>query len=343
MSSHVKLLSRAAARPQRPDAFHWPRTPAALRALPQLIDTRPDSGDEIRSGLGAETATLAPKFLYDALGSRLFDAITELPEYYLTRVERQVLDRARPDIAAAAGRGGTFIDLGAGNCAKAASLFDALAPSQYVAVDIAEDMLSQSLNALRQRHPEIEMIGLAQDFSSGLSLPPQVRAARRLFFYPGSSIGNFVPGDALRFATMIRDHCGNDGHLLLGVDLVKDPGILEAAYDDALGVTRAFNLNLLNHVNVLIGADFNLRDWAHRALYNRAQQRIEMHLEALRDLVVTWPGGSRAFLAGERIHTENSYKFELPDLAAMLRRAGFARVATWTDDRHWFGACLASA
>ena len=343
MPTPVKLLARSSGRGHRSAAFNWPRGPAALRALPQLIDTRPDARAEIGAGLLAESATIAPKYLYDPLGSRLFEAITELPEYYPTRTERAILATSISDIAAAVGRGATLIDLGAGNCAKAASLFGALRPAQYVAIDIADEILGQSLNGLRQSYPGIEMLGLAQDFSAELTLPPRVRAQRRLFFYPGSSIGNFVPGDALRLLTMIRSRCGSDGRLLIGVDLVKDPAVLEAAYDDALGVTRAFNLNLLNHINVLIGSDFKLGDFAHRALFNRSLKRIEMHLEAQRDLVVTWPEGMRAFTRGERIHTENSYKFELPELTALLQRAGFERVATWTDDRRWFGVCLASA
>jgi len=329
--------------PSRPSARWRQGGPAPLHALPQLIDTRPDARGEIAAGLLAESAAIAPKYLYDALGSRLFEAITELPEYYLTRTEASILARSIPEIAATVGRGCTLIDLGAGNCEKAASLFGTLRPAQYVAVDIAEDMLGHAINGLRQSWPGIEMLGLAQDFSSELTLPPRVRAQRRLLFYPGSSIGNFVPGDALRLLTLIRSRCGNDGKLLIGVDLVKDAAVLEAAYDDALGVTAAFNLNVLNHVNRLLGADFAVADWIHRALFDRSLRRIEMHLEARRDLVVTWPGGQREFRGSERIHTENSYKFDLPDLAALLKRAGFERVSTWTDDRRWFAVCLASA
>ena len=340
MSSPVKLAKRPA-RTEQP--FTWPRGAAPLHALPRLIDTRPDARAEIIKGLSAESAMLAPKYLYDALGSKLFEAITELPEYYLTRTERTILARSLGDIAGVVGRRSTLIDLGAGNCAKAASMFGALQPAQYVAIDIAEDMLGHALNGLRQAHPAIEMLGLVQDFSSELTLPPSVRPDKRLFFYPGSSLGNFVPGDAQRLLQRIRSCCGDDGKLLLGIDLVKDDAVLEAAYDDALGVTAAFNLNLLNHVNALIGADFALADWAHRAFFNRVQSRIEMHLEARRDLVVAWPDGLRAFTRGERIHTENSYKFDLTELSARLKEAGFGRVASWTDDRRWFGVCLASA
>jgi dimethylhistidine N-methyltransferase len=342
MSTPIKL-AKPSARARPAAALHPGRSPAALHALPQLIDTRPDARAEICAGLSADSATIAPKYLYDALGSKLFEAITDLPEYYLTRHEREILTRSVAEIAAIVGRGSTLIDLGAGNCAKAASMFGALRPAQYVAVDIAEDMLGQALNGLRQSYPGIEMLGLVQDFSTELTLPPRVRPQKRLFFYPGSSLGNFVPGDAQRLLTLIRSRCGTDGKLLLGVDLVKDDAVLEAAYDDALGVTRAFNLNLLNHVNALIGADFALRDWEHRALFNRPLRRIEMHLEAQRDLTVSWPGGERRFARGERIHTENSYKFDPSDLSAMLKRAGFERVSTWTDERRWFGVCLASA
>ncbi len=299
----------------------------------------------IVAGLGAHAASVSPKYFYDALGSQLFEAITELPEYYPTRTERAIFREHAGDIAAAAGSGCTLIDLGAGNCEKAASLFAALRPSRYVAVDISAAFLGDALHNLKRLHPGIPMQGLALDFSERLALPVSVSAERRLFFYPGSSLGNFTPPEALRLLQDVRAQCGTDrpgGALLIGIDLVKDEKVLQAAYDDELGVTAAFNLNLLNHLNAIIGSDFKPREWRHHAAWNGAQSRIEMHLEARRGLAVTWPGGGRHFAAGERIHTENSYKYRLDAFGRLLQQAGFSGIRTWTDAQSWFAVCLAS-
>lgn len=297
----------------------------------------------IVAGLMADAPWVSFKHLYGPLGSRLFDAITELPEYYPTRTEKALLEACRDSVARAAGPAPALIDLGAGNCEKARSLFQALKPSQYVAVDISVDFLRHSMSLLQRDFPQLEMLGVGIDFSSGLRLPDAVSRDNRLFFYPGSSIGNFTPEQALTFLAGIRAQCAgpHGGGLLIGVDLVKSETLLQAAYDDALGVTAAFNLNLLNNVNALIGSDFSVRDWRHHALFNTADSRIEMHLEARRDLSVHWPGGARAFRQGERIHTENSYKYALTDFKALLARAGFTRIHAWTDANNWFALCHA--
>ena len=297
---------------------------------------------ELALGLLARPASVSPKFLYDALGSHLFEAITELPEYYPTRTERAILDRHAREVAAITGRGRTLIDLGAGSCEKAARLFDALAPLRYVAVDISIEYLRRALTNLQHRHPGIEMVGVGADFSSTLVLPPDAGRGERLLFYPGSSIGNFTPTDALRFLRQARAAGGPGGALLIGVDLVKDKATLERAYDDALRVTAAFNLNLLRRLEALLGCDARIDDFDHVALFNDAESRIEMHLQARRPLVLRWPGGERALAAGERIHTENSYKYTLDGFAALLRQAGFARTARWSDERGWFAVFLAS-
>ncbi|MGN6702710.1 MAG: L-histidine N(alpha)-methyltransferase [Burkholderiaceae bacterium] len=298
---------------------------------------------ELQAGLAAPQARTSPKFLYDALGSKLFEAICELPEYYPTRTEAAIFDAHLGEIAAAAGQGTTLIDLGAGNCAKAARLFPALNPAQYVPVDISVDFLRDAVTGLRQRFPRIDMTGVGLDFSASLELPPAVRAERRLFFYPGSSIGNFTPDEALAFLRRIRSVCDEDGGILIGVDLIKDRALLDAAYDDALGVTAAFNLNLLRHLNALLGADFALADWRHRGFFDPARSRVEMHLEARRDLVVRWAGGQRAFAAGETIHTENSYKYSRDGFVRLLKDAGFAGIRCWTDPQGWFLLCHARA
>lgn len=290
---------------------------------------------ELIEGLSAPQAHTSPKFLYDALGSRLFEAITELPEYYPTRTEAAIFAKHGAEMAACIAPHATLIDLGAGNCNKAAALFDRFAPKRYVAVDISVSFLRGALECLQRQYPELEMLGVGMDFSSRLLLPPQALHAGEpcVLFYPGSSIGNFTPHDALRFLQDAHRACGQgDGSgLLIGVDLVKDAVELQAAYDDALGVTAAFNRNLLLHINRLAGSDLALGDWRHMALFNTQASRIEMHLLANRDLTVTWPGGGRNFAKDERIHTENSYKWTVPGFAQLLEQAGFATPQVWTD------------
>ncbi len=301
---------------------------------------------EASCSLLAPQAHASPKFFYDALGSRLFDAITELPEYYPTRTEAAIFAADGQAIAQAAlaqcGAAPVLVDLGAGNCAKAAALFPLLDPRRYVAVDISVDYLRQALQELQRRHPVVDMVGVGLDFSSTLQLPTDVVDGPALVFYPGSSIGNFTPAQALRLLRQAHALAGG-GALLIGVDAVKPVALLEAAYDDELGVTAAFNLNLLRHLNRLIGSDFTPRDWLHLALFNLAESRIEMHLQARAATTVRWPAGSRQFAAGERLHTENSYKWTADAFAALLREAGFARVQHWSDAQGWFGVFLASA
>lgn len=298
---------------------------------------------ELHAGLSAAAAHTSPKYLYDALGSKLFEAICELPEYYPTRTEAAIFAAYGDAIAASVGTGSTLIDLGAGNCAKATRLFAGLQPAQYVPIDISVDFLRDVVSGLRQRFPQIDMLGIGMDFSGALDLPDAVNGSRRLFFYPGSSIGNYTPEEALAYLQRIRLACGTDGGgLLIGVDLVKDHLLLDAAYDDALGVTAAFNLNMLRHLNTLLDANFDVRDWQHRGFFNPVQSRIEMHLEARHAVSVAWNGGERRFHAGERIHTENSYKYTRQGFASLLERAGFAVRQQWTDPQQWFMVCHAA-
>jgi L-histidine Nalpha-methyltransferase len=303
---------------------------------------RPSERDQIIEQLLQTPAAISPKYFYDSLGSRLFELITEIPEYYPTRTERSLMKQHGAAIAAAVGTGCTLIDLGAGNCEKAGRLFGSLQPSRYVAVDISTEFLQAAVADLQRRFPQIEMLALGADLSGEISLPQSVAARQRVFFYPGSSIGNFDPDQALALLARIRKLAAPDGGLLIGYDLVKPPAILEAAYDDALGITSAFNLNILNHLNRLIGSDFALRDWRHRALFDTRFARIEMHLEARHATTVHWPGGARNFSAGERIHTESSYKYQLAEFSTRLRQAGFTRVQTWTDPQQWFAVSYAS-
>jgi dimethylhistidine N-methyltransferase len=310
---------------------------------------------ELQQGLLHTPPHAAPKFFYDALGSRLFDAITELQEYYPTRTEAAIVAAHGSAMAQAVPPGAVLIDLGAGSCAKAARLFPVLRPAGYVAVDISVHYLRDTLVQLQQRHAALPMLGLGLDFSADLSLPPPahdwlaqhaLHAAPRCVFYPGSSIGNFSPAQALVLLRQAHALCaagGAGGGLLIGVDQVKDRAILEPAYDDALGVTAAFNRNLLLHVNQLLGSDFAPQRWRHEAFFNAAESRIEMHLASVGAQTVRWPGGERAFADGERLHTENSYKWTPSAFAELLRQAGFGAPTEWSDAQGWFSVFWAPA
>lgn len=322
------------------DALRW-RNREIIGA--EIIGALAHGREELIAGLTAPQACIPCKYFYDSLGSQLFEAITNLPEYYPTRSEAAIFSRHGGDIARAVQTGRVLIDLGAGNCEKSASLFGTLKPAQYVAVDISAAYLETALERLRKEYPGIGMTGLGLDLSEGLRLPASIPDEGRLFFYPGSSIGNFTPPDAAGFLRDLRAQCPGHGGLLIGVDLIKDKAILDSAYDDALGVTAAFNLNALNNVNAVLGADFDVRDWRHCGFFNPTLSRVEMHLETRLSVEVRWPGGSRRFEAGERIHTENSYKYGLDQFGALLRTAGFRNVMAWTDQRNWFAVFYATA
>jgi dimethylhistidine N-methyltransferase len=323
----------------RPAPGREPRSPQFVQAA------LPDAGDVapmLRRAIAAPAASIPPRFLYDELGSRLFDAITALPEYYPTRTEAAVLAEHLPAMAAATPVSGcTLIDLGAGNCEKAPRLFPVVSPRQYVAVDISVEFLRTALHRLQLEHPDIAMLGVGTDFSSQLELPAAVQQQRRLFFYPGSSIGNFSPDGAVAFLARVRARMEQAGVLWIGADLKKDPEVMVRAYDDELGITAAFNRNVLRHVNKLAQTDFSPADWQHVARFDEPLSRVEMHLEARRDVTVAWPGGERRFAAGERIHTENSYKHTPDTFRDLLARAGLREVGMWTDPKKWFGIFVA--
>jgi dimethylhistidine N-methyltransferase len=322
-----------------------PPTPSTVRA-PRIVEIAAARAEHparmLLESLAGPRPSIPPRFFYDDLGSRLFAAITALDEYYPTRTEAQLMAEHLPAIAAACNaQDGVLIDLGAGDCRKAARLLPVLRPACYVAVDISVPFLRRALDALQREFLDLAMLGVGADFAGGLTLPASLPTRRRLFFYPGSSIGNFTPAEAVAFLRGLCVQLDGDGGLLIGVDLVKDRAVLERAYDDSLGVTAAFNKNVLRNVNRIAGTDFELDDWRHVAFFAGDERRIEMHLEAVRDVAVAWPGGARRFAAGERIHTENSYKYTVESFAAVLAEAGFATAAHWTDARGWFAVFLA--
>ena len=306
----------------------------------------PDTLNEIAAGLFAARPWISPKYFYDPLGCRLFQAICELPEYYVTRTEALVFTQYRDAITAAAGTRRQLIDLGAGDCQKAACWFPFLDPCRYIAVDVARGIVESALAEFATEAPTTRFTGLIDDFSATLNLDGVLGPEPVTFFYPGSSIGNFTPTDATRFIAQMRRYCGAPGSgLLIGVDLVKDEATLVDAYDDAAGVTAAFNKNALNHIKRLTGATIDVAAFRHVGLFNRVESRIEMHLEAIRDTRITLPGPAgertREFKAGERIHTENSYKYETEKFIGILRAAGFSDVQWWADAHRHFGVFFA--
>ena len=298
---------------------------------------------DLQEGLLRPQARISSKYLYDARGCALFEQITRLPEYYPTRTEAAILADAGPAMAQALQGCEVLIELGAGNCEKVRALCRSLRPRQFVGVDIAGDFLRQAVRRLADEFPGLDVRAVQADITGPLQLPPDLPRNGRLLFYPGSSIGNFDPTDALAMLRRMHGLLGPDGGLLIGIDLPKPCHWLEPAYDDAEGVTARFNLNVLSHVNSLLGSDFDEDDWAHHAFFNTAHSRIEMHLRARRPLTVAWPQGGRRFSAGETIHTENSYKYPLPYFQALLAEAGFSACQAWTDERQWFAMVHAHA
>ncbi|MCD0504024.1 L-histidine N(alpha)-methyltransferase [Bordetella petrii] len=314
-------------------------------APPVDAESSPDEAavtQELQAGLLAHPAHIEPKYLYDSLGSSLFTAITQLPEYYPTRCEAEILGEHAAGIARHVGAVDTLIDLGAGDCAKAERLFGSLRPQRYVPIDISADYLQAAVRRLEQAYPQLRITALGLDFHDALTLPGDIPAANRLFFYPGSSIGNLDPGRALALLSRVRAACQGGG-LLVGVDRIKPRSVLEPAYDDALHLTAAFNLNMLRHVNHLLGSNFDVRQWSHVARYDEHRSRIEMHLQALSDVLVSWPGAERRFASGERIHTESSYKYSVKGFHDLLTRAGYTRIQHWSDSRDWFSVFSARA
>ncbi|MEO6985828.1 MAG: L-histidine N(alpha)-methyltransferase [Paralcaligenes sp.] len=291
---------------------------------------------EIIEGLTQCAASISPKYFYDKRGSVLFEDITRLPEYYLTRTERSVMQAHAADISREIGLGKTVVELGAGNCKKARDLCRSIRPERFIAVDISAEFLRGAVQELRGEFPALDARAVVADLTGDVELPLDIPRAQRLLFYPGSSIGNFDRPHALNLLERMRGLIDYDGALLIGIDLPKDVAVLEAAYDDVSGVTAAFNLNVLAHVNRLVGSDFDLDSWRHRSFFNAAESRIEMHLEAATETLVRWPHGERRFAVGERIHTEHSYKYPLNEFTHLLRRAGFTRTRAWTDPRNWF-------
>jgi dimethylhistidine N-methyltransferase len=294
--------------------------------------------EEVLRGLRSPQKELPCKLFYDNTGSELFERITALDEYYATRVEHRIMRASCHDIAAAIGPDRVLVEYGSGSSQKTRVLLDQLqSPAAYVPIDISRDQLRDSAAALAEAYPRLTIVPICADYTADLELPASVPAGkRRLAYYPGSTIGNFVPEEARRFLLKIAALCGPDGGLLVGVDLKKDPLMLHRAYNDALGITAAFNLNILARLNRDLGADFALDQFRHYAFYNPVFARVEMHLVSLREQMVRIGGMRIHFECGESIWTESSYKYNPPEFAALAASAGWRVDRVWMDDRGLF-------
>ena len=296
---------------------------------------------EILTGLSQAQKTLPAKLFYDAEGCRLFGEITRLPEYYPTRTEQALLARVTPTLDCLPGC--AVVEFGGSDERKAIILLDHLGASDYVPIDIAPTALEALSQRLRDSRPSLAVHPIAADFMQSLSLPAAVVGKPTFGFFPGSTIGNLDPVAAQRFLLQARNMLGREASFLIGVDLRKDPSILLPAYDDAQGVTAAFNRNILTHVNSRFDGDFDVDGFAHRALWNAALGRMEMHLVSQRQQSVSIADRTVNFALGETIHTENSYKHSLSGFAAMAAEAGWRPAAAWTDDAGLFSLHLLAA
>ena len=308
----------------------------------RLLDLKPKVEDfraAVLHGLAATPKVLPPKFFYDTRGSELFNAICETPEYYVTRTELALLDKIGPEIAQLTGAHASVIEFGCGSSEKIRKLLTLLdAPADYVAIDISRDQLLQSADEIAIEFEDVHVSAICADFAQRLQIPKAFCAGsgRRLAFFPGSTIGNQTPDEALDFLKIVHETVGPKGALLIGVDLKKDVAILNAAYNDSAGVTAAFNLNLLHRMKAELGADVDPEAFEHHAFFNEGVGRIEMHLYARAAQKLRINGASFDFAKGESIHTECSYKYEIEQFRALVAKAGFRPVQSWTDENRLF-------
>ena len=299
--------------------------------------------DCVLEGLSQRRKAIPCRFLYDARGSMLFEAICELPEYYPTRTETAILAAYVDEIAAAMGPHCQLVEFGSGASRKVRLLLAALAePEAYVAIDISREALRHAANALAVSFPNLAVVAVCADYMHPLELPalPAAGKGRRLGFFPGSTIGNLDPGAAVDFLAGCQSAIGADGAMLVGVDLKKDSALLHAAYNDSQGITAAFNLNLLARVNRELQGDFNLERFAHDAFYNAGAGKIEIHIRSLADQIVTVAGRRFRFARDERIHTEDSWKYSATEFQQLAARAGYRVARCWIDPAELFSVHL---
>lgn len=295
-----------------------------------------DNRAELLAGLQQPQKQINPKYFYDARGSQLFEQITQLQEYYPTRTEIGILNQYAQEIAQYCGSDCVLIEPGSGSSEKVRLLLDTLQPSAYVPLDISAEFLRESAHKLGREFPWLNVHAICADFADQWQTRAELPAGRRVVFYPGSTIGNMDPHDALAFLSELQQWIGDDGGVLIGVDLHKSERLLNAAYNDADGVTAEFNLNILNAVNTLTGSNFKPHAFDHQAFYNQQLRRIEMHLVSKKSQTVQINGSEIAFAEGETLHTENSYKYSLESFTRMSERAGFSVQQSWLDEAGLF-------
>ena len=295
---------------------------------------------DVLEGLSSCPRTISPKYFYDQQGSKLFDQITRLNDYYPTRSELTVFEKNADDIAECIGSDCVFIEPGAGNGDKARRLLTILNPSVYVPIDISKQYLIDAAQSIALDYPDVHVAAVCSDFTQDFHLPDELPEGNRVVFFPGSSIGNFHPDGAVEYLTKLASHAGSKGQLLIGVDLKKDAVILQRAYDDNEGVTSQFNLNLLTRMNRELSADFDLNTWRHLALYNELHGRVEMHLLSLCPQLVTIDDCEFYFEENETIHTENSYKYTVEEFKNLAKQAGFNSRRVWLDEDNYFSVHL---
>ena len=298
---------------------------------------------DVLRGFEVRPRAIPARWFYDRRGSELFEAITELPEYYPTRTETAILRTACPEVAALAGEGRAVVEFGSGSSTKTPILLRSVNPSAYVPIDISGDFLRESSAGLAAAFPGLPVLPVEADFLRPIALPPQIADTPKLGFFPGSTIGNMIPHSSVDLLRAMKASLGDGSMLLIGMDRIKDEQRLVSAYDDAQGVTAAFNLNLLERINRELGATIPVSAFQHRAIWNDDRARIEMHLEAREDVAFTIEGRPFAMQAGETIHTENSHKYGRRDGRILLRAGGWTPIAEWTDPEGLFAVILAEA
>lgn len=303
--------------------------------IPQRDAFQEAMSTEVHKGLSKPRKTLPPKYFYDSIGSALFDRITQLPEYYLTRTEVSILNTYVEEIADSIGSGGTLVELGSGSSDKIRLLLDEVRPDRYIAMDISSDHLHNATRQLSKAYPWLEIRAVCADYTAHCELPHIDDAVCNAFF-PGSSIGNFEPTQALSFLKQVCQIVGKGGGLLIGVDLKKNKAILERAYNDSQGITAQFNKNILAHINRRLSATFNTDKFTHKSVYNEKEGRVEMHLVCVESHDVVLEDMRYRFVQGESIQTENSYKYSIPEFKALAEKAGYTPVHAWTDKKAFF-------
>lgn len=308
-----------------------------------MLEADPAFRADVLAGLAARPRAIPARWFYDRAGSELFETITDLPEYYPTRTEIALLERHCADVARLAGPGRAVVEFGSGSSLKTPLLLRAVAPAAYVPIDISGDFLRASAAALKADFPSLAVHPVEADFMHDIVLPPEVAALPKLGFFPGSTIGNLIARSAVDLLRRMRATLGVGAQLLIGMDRIKDEAMLVRAYDDAAGVTARFNLNLLVRINRELGGTIPLDAFRHAARWNDAYARIEMHLEAVRDVAFEVTGQSFAMAAGETIHTENSHKYGPRDARILLRAGGWSPIAEWADVGDAFALIFAEA